>query len=137
MASITFSSGTTITSVWLNDVNNLVWGVFNGATTPALARTALGVTPTGADTTYAFRANNLSDLANLTTARSNLGAAASGAVTASGITMNTARLLGRTTAGNGAIEEISIGTGLTLSAGSIMTTATGIPFFIVQFYPTF
>jgi len=73
MASTSFSTGTTITSVWLNDVNNLVWGVFNGATTPALARTALGVSQTGTDTTYLFRANNLSDVANAATARTNLG----------------------------------------------------------------
>jgi hypothetical protein len=33
----------------------------------------LGVTGTGADTAYAFRANNLSDLASSTTARTNLG----------------------------------------------------------------
>ena len=44
-----------------------------GATTAANARTALGVTATGADTTYAFRANNLSDLASASTARTNLG----------------------------------------------------------------
>lgn len=44
-----------------------------GATTAANARTALGVTATGADTTYAYRANNLSDLASASTARTNLG----------------------------------------------------------------
>lgn len=44
-----------------------------GATTAAGARTALGVSATGADTTYAFRANNLSDLTSASTARSNLG----------------------------------------------------------------
>lgn len=41
--------------------------------TPANARTALGVTATGADTTYLYRANNLSDLNNADTALSNLG----------------------------------------------------------------
>lgn len=39
----------------------------------ATGRTSLGVTATGSDTTYAYRANNLSDLANAATARSNLG----------------------------------------------------------------
>lgn len=43
-----------------------------GATTAAGARTNLGVTATGADTTYAFRANNLSDV-TAGTARTNLG----------------------------------------------------------------
>lgn len=55
--------------------------------------------------------------------RSLLGAAASGAVTTSDITMTTARLLGRTTASTGAIEEISAGAGLTLSGGSLLTSA--------------
>lgn len=35
------------------------------------------------------------------------------------LTMATARLLGRTTAGTGAAEEISVGTGLSLSGGSL------------------
>lgn len=44
-----------------------------GATTATGARTNLGVTATGADTTYTYRANNLSDLASASTARTNLG----------------------------------------------------------------
>jgi hypothetical protein len=52
-----------------------------------------------------------------------LGATASGSITASGYTQTTARLLGRTTASTGAIEEITVGSGLSLSAGSL--TATG------------
>lgn len=50
---------------------------------------------------------------------------ASGAITSSGLTMSTARLLGRTTASTGAIEEITVGTGLSLSAGSLIATGTG------------
>jgi len=46
-----------------------------------------------------------------------------GAATSSGLTMATSRLLGRTTASSGAIEEITVGSGLSLSAGSL--TATG------------
>ncbi len=53
-----------------------------GATSAAAARTNLGVTATGADTAYAFRANNLSDLASASTARTNLGVTATGADTA-------------------------------------------------------
>ncbi len=48
-----------------------------------------------------------------------------GAVTGSGLTMATARILGRSTASTGAIEEISIGSGLTLSGGTLSATGTG------------
>lgn len=48
-----------------------------------------------------------------------------GAATSSGITMATARLLGRTTASSGAIEEITVGSGLSLSAGSLTATGAG------------
>ena len=44
-----------------------------GSSTASGARTNLGVTATGSDTTYAYRANNLSDLASASTARTNLG----------------------------------------------------------------
>lgn len=40
------------------------------------------------------------------------------------LTQATARLLGRTTAGTGATEEISVGTGLSLSGGTLTNTAT-------------
>jgi hypothetical protein len=52
-----------------------------GATSVAGARTALGVTATGQDTSYLLVANNLSDLANRATARTNLGVTATGADT--------------------------------------------------------
>lgn len=45
-----------------------------------------------------------------------------GALTASGLTMSTARLLGRTTASSGAVEEITVGSGLSLSAGALAAT---------------
>lgn len=50
-----------------------------GTTTVAGIRSAIGVSATGSDTTYSFRANNLSDLTSPSTARTNLalGAVAS------------------------------------------------------------
>ena len=57
-------------------------------------------------------------------ARTNLSAAGSGAVGSSSITMTSARILGRTTASTGAIEEITVGSGLSLSAGTLTSTAT-------------
>ena len=60
---------------------------------------------------------------NTATASAGTDYVAPGATTTSGLTMATARLLGRTTASTGAIEEITVGTGLSLSGGSL--TATG------------
>jgi hypothetical protein len=54
-----------------------------------------------------------------------IGAAASGAVGSSGLTMSTDRLLGRTTASSGAVEEISVGSRLALSAGALSFDASG------------
>lgn len=69
--------------------------------------------------------DNLANLSNTATARSNIGAAASGAIGSSGLTMATARLLGRTTASTGAPEEITVGSGLSLSGGTLTATGGG------------
>jgi hypothetical protein len=53
-----------------------------GATTAANARTNLGVTATGMDTTYLYRANNLSDLGSASSARTNLGLGSAAVLTA-------------------------------------------------------
>jgi hypothetical protein len=50
---------------------------------------------------------------------------APGAVTTSGLTMATARLLGRTTAATGAVEEITVGSGLSLTGGTLSATGGG------------
>ena len=55
-------------------------------------------------------------------AASDIGGALSGDITTSGLTQATARILGRTTASTGAIEEITIGSGLSLSAGELSAT---------------
>lgn len=51
--------------------------------------------------------------------------AAVGAITSSGLTMATARLLGRTSASSGVVEELSVGAGLTLSGGVLNTAGSG------------
>jgi hypothetical protein len=66
------------------------------------------------------KANNLSDLVNAATARGNLGAAASGAIAGSGLTMATNRLAGRSAAGTGPVEEITP-VGLVLSGANLAT----------------
>ena len=56
------------------------------------------------------------------------GAAAvltAGLIISSGLTMATNRILGRTTAATGVIEEITVGTGLTLSAGTLTNNFSG------------
>ena len=99
------SAGTWVGANSITTLGTITTGVWNG--------TAVPVTSGGTGAT------------NATSARTNLGAAASGAATASGLTMATARLLGRTTASTGAIEEISIGTNLTMSAGTLNATTQG------------
>lgn len=59
------------------------------------------------------------------TTAAQVGAATSGAVTGSGLTMATARLLGRSTASTGAVEEISVGSGLSLSGGTLSASGGG------------
>ncbi len=73
------------------------------------------------DVTLAANAGTLQITGALTGTAS--GNALTGAIGSSGLTQNSARLLGRTTASAGAVEEITVGSGLSLSAGSL--TATG------------
>ena len=68
------------------------------------------------------KANNLSDLTSAATARGNLAAAGSGAIGSSGLTMATARILGRSTAGVGAPEEFSL-LGLAFNGTNLATLA--------------
>jgi len=51
--------------------------------------------------------------------------AASGSITASGYTQSSAKVLGRTTASTGGIEEITIGPGLVMSGGVLSGTGAG------------
>lgn len=48
---------------------------------------------------------------------------APGAITSSGLTTATSRLLGRTSASTGAVEQITVGSGLSLSGGSLTNSA--------------
>jgi hypothetical protein len=88
------------------------------ATTASGARTALGATSVG---------NSVFTAVDAAAARTAIGALATGATaTGAGIlSMATARMLGRSTAGTGDVEAITVGSGLLLSAGTLSSTAGG------------
>jgi hypothetical protein len=67
-----------------------------GASSAADARTNLGVTATGSDTTYAYRSNNLSDLSSASTARTNLGLGTIATQAASSVTITGGSVTGIT-----------------------------------------
>jgi hypothetical protein len=132
---LTWTTGGTLTisaaSVVLNGASGLT--VSGGATT--LKAAAFGSAAnyfavfTG-DPSTSGQAVNTRTAAQV---RSDISAATSGAATGSGLTMSTARLLGRTTASTGAIEEISLANGTncsaTLSAGTLTIAISASPSF--------
>ena len=111
---ITYDSGTQ--TVGITAATTTVAGSMSANDKTKLDGIASGATANSAD---AF----LLDRANHTNTQS--GATVIGFYTAAGLTMNTARILGRNTASSGAAEEISIGSGLVLSGGTLTATATG------------
>jgi hypothetical protein len=89
-----------------------------GGTTAATARTSLGVTATGADTSYAFRANNLSDLTSASTARTNLGLGTAATTAASDyLTASNPNYTGTLTGGTGIVN---------LGSGQFYKDASGL-----------
>lgn len=108
-----------------------------GGATAAAARTSLGITATGADTTYNFRANNLSDVASAPTARTNLGLAIGtnveawdadldclAALSTTGVVKRTGA--GTCSAGAAALSDLAIGTQDTVIGYFGSTTASAV-----------
>jgi len=131
MAQFVLSAGQLINQLRITDsggsigmyIDNLVLQANGTSIGPPAPVT--GITQAQADARYLQISLNLSDVLVDATARTNIGAAASGAVTASGLTQATGKMLGRSTASTGAIEEITVGGGLSLSAGTLTGTGGG------------
>jgi hypothetical protein len=104
------SSGGTTPSLSINAATTSNPGSMSAADKTKLDGIAAGATANSSDATLLARANHTGTQA---------GSTVTGAYTAAGMTLATARMLGRTTAGSGAAEEISIGNGLNLAAGSL------------------
>jgi hypothetical protein len=117
------------------------WTTFNGKQDTLSAGTGISIisnvitntapssggTVTTTGTPSSGQITKFSGATSITNATAGVGGdyVAPGAATASGLTMATSRLLGRTTASPGAIEEITVGSGLSLSAGSLSATGSG------------
>ena len=102
----------TVTSVSVVSANGLAGTVATATTTPAIT---LSTSITGV-----LKGNGTAISA---AAAATDYVAPSAYASANGLTISAARLLGRTTAGTGSAEEITVGAGLSLSAGTL--TATG------------
>jgi hypothetical protein len=101
----------TVTSVSVNTANGFAGFVANPATVPDIT---LSTTVTGM---------LKGDGTGMSAATAGIDYVEPGPYTTSGLTMASARLLGRTTASVGAAQEITVGTGLTLSGGSLINAA--------------
>lgn len=110
---ISFSgSGTgTVTSVTGVNTNGFSWTIATATTTPelTLATSVSGIIKGSGGA--------------LTAAVAGTDYVAPGAITGSSLTMATARLLGRTTASTGAVEEIAVDSSLVLSGGTLQRAA--------------
>ena len=111
----TDSAGTgTVTSASVVSANGFAGTVATATTTPAITLTT---SITG------LLKGNATAISAATAATDYV--APSSYASANGLTMATARILGRTTASTGAAEEITIGSGLSMTAGTLISTGSG------------
>ena len=107
----------TVTSVSVVSNNGFAGTVATATSTPAITLTT---TVTGV-----LKGSNISGVISAATAASDY-VAPSAYASANGLTMATAKLLGRSTAATGAAEEITVGSGLSLSAGTLSASGGGV-----------
>lgn len=106
-----------------------VTGAFSASSFPAAnlsGTVAVANGGTGASTPVNARSNLGAATAGALASSGITGAVATGSITTSGLTQATARMLGRTTASTGAVEEISVGSSLSLATGSLGVADAGI-----------
>lgn len=120
------SNGTDVGLLGAGNTANVEWygsHNFDTATANTIAIFGASKTLSSADTATYPSLTELSYVKGVTSAiQTQLNAKVDdGAVTTSGLTMATSRILGRTTASTGAIEELTAGSSLSLSAGSLDT----------------
>ena len=113
LASTAGASGT-VTSASVVSANGFAGTVATATTTPAITLTT---SITG------LLKGNATAISAATAATDYV--APSSYASANGLTMATAKLLGRTTASTGAAEEIAIGSGLAMTAGTLSSTSAG------------
>ncbi len=137
--------GGTVTSVGVTSGTGISASVANPTTTPVITITntapdqtvvlnnGTGISVTGTYPNFTITNTSPSSGGTVT------GVTATSPITSSGgiapvisTSMATNRLIGRTTAGAGVMEEISVGTGLTLSGGTLNATAQ-VPGFEMNF----
>ena len=97
----------TVTTVSVVSANGFAGTVANASTTPAITLTT--------SVTGLLKGNGTA----ISAASAGTDYVAPGAITTSGLTMATSRLLGRTAASTGAVEEISVGASLSLSSTTL------------------
>jgi hypothetical protein len=110
------ATGTTTRTVGINAASGSNPGSMSSADFTKLGGIATGATANDTDANLKNRANHTGTQA---------GSTITGPYTGAGLTLATARILGRTSASTGAVEEITIGAGLLLSAGSLIATGGG------------
>jgi hypothetical protein len=113
---VTYIAASTSNDSWAEDGTNRHAHTASDITSGTLDIARL---PVGTGSTQVAAGNHTHVVADVT------GAAVSGSITSSGLTQATARLLGRTSSSTGAVEEIQIGSGLSLSAGELSATGGG------------